>query len=160
MILRAFTETFPTETKPRECPAKEKKYSQKKKQQRKQEGEKAKGKNLGGQCQNVPQNVPSVHSKSPEALASGTGSNIYSSQLKNILGSLSSFWPKRDHKMAGLLSKVVFCPDWVSTYENNGLTSCKRTPSGLGISWRCSQLVEGMLNEGTMPLLDHKAPFD
>ena len=118
--------------------------------------------------------MPSVHSKSPEALASGTDSNIIwlrcttcvghlgwlfklnlhprhqhctdeaqkaetvlsavSSQLINILGSLSSFWPERDQKMAGLASKVVFCPDWVSTYENNGLTSCKRTPSGLGVS--------------------------
>ena len=106
------------------------------KKQRKQKGEKAKGKHLGGQCQNKPQNVPSVHFKSPEALASGTDSNIIyrSSQLINILGSLSSFWPERDQKMAGLASKVVFCPDWVSTYENNGLTSCKRTPSGLGVS--------------------------
>ena len=77
MILRVLTETFPTETKPRECPAKEKKYSKKEiKKQRKQEGEKAKGKNLGGQCQNKTQNVPSVHFKSPEALASGTDSNI------------------------------------------------------------------------------------
>ena len=76
MILRVLTETFPTETKPRECPAKKKSTAKKIKKQRRQEGEKAKGKNLGGQCQNKPQNVPSVYSKSPEALASGTDSNI------------------------------------------------------------------------------------
>ena len=67
---------FPPKQSLENAQQKKKSTAKKIKKQRKQEGETAKGKNLGGQCQNKPQNVPSVHSKSPEALASGTDSNI------------------------------------------------------------------------------------